>query len=308
MYYNQRQFYFSRAENMQKLSRIKSPALKRAVIGLGLITAFGAGYRLNEAKWQQLAKEPEKKVRELSPAAFRMDEYTPEGVKIADLAAIDALPFRNPDSAKFAALRLDSLTVDSLQSIARYRNEKGRLLADALSFGAIEKRKNKLVQELDTVYSEDFLKTGKEYYKLVCLEIYKCGRYGENRDLWAKSDDELRREVNFGQSLMKVKMGVLKKMQRRSAYPLKEFERDFRRTRMAQSLLQERRMRRENNNAVACLAAASEREQRAAFETRKDSLRRSLYEKAAAERRAGLDSLLHPFKYMPQTLWNGASR
>ena len=39
MYYNQRQFYFSRAENMQKLSRIKSPALKRAVIGLGLITA-----------------------------------------------------------------------------------------------------------------------------------------------------------------------------------------------------------------------------------------------------------------------------
>ena len=77
---------------MQKLSRIKSPALKRAVIGLGLITAFGAGYQLNEAKWQQLAKEPEKKVRELSPAAFRMDEYTPEGVKIADLAAIDALP------------------------------------------------------------------------------------------------------------------------------------------------------------------------------------------------------------------------
>ena len=51
---------------MQKLSRIKSPALKRAVIGLGLITAFGAGYQLNEAKWQQLAKEPEKKVRELS--------------------------------------------------------------------------------------------------------------------------------------------------------------------------------------------------------------------------------------------------
>ena len=69
-----------------------------------------------------------------------------------------------------------------------------------------------------------------------------------------------------------------------------------------------RRMRRENNNAVACLAAASEREQRAAFETRKDSLRRSLYEKAAAERRAGFDSLLRPFKYMPQTLWNGAAR
>ncbi len=38
---------------MQKLSRIKSPALKRAVIGLGLITAFGAGYQLNEAKWQR---------------------------------------------------------------------------------------------------------------------------------------------------------------------------------------------------------------------------------------------------------------
>lgn len=90
---------------------------------------------------------------------------------------------------------------------------------------------------------------------------------------------------------------------------MKEFERDFRRTRMAQSLLQERRMpAAKTNNAVACLAAASEREQRAAFETRKDSLRRSLYEKAAAERRAGFDSLLRPFKYMPQTLWNGAAR
>ena len=77
---------------MQKLSRIKSPVLKRAVIGLGLITAFGAGYQLNEAKWRQLAKEPEKKVGELPPVGFRMDEYTPEGVKIADLATIDALP------------------------------------------------------------------------------------------------------------------------------------------------------------------------------------------------------------------------
>lgn len=293
---------------MQKLSRIKSPVLKRAVIGLGLITAFGAGYQLNEAKWRQLAKEPEKKVGELPPVGFRMDEYTPEGVKIADLATIDALPFRNPDSTKFAVFRLDSLTADSLQNVAGLKDEKGRPLADALSFGAIEKRKSRLVEELDTIYSEDFLKTGREYYKLVCLEVYKCCRYGENRDLWAKSDEELRREVNFGQSLMKVKMGVLKKMQRRSAYPLKEFERDFRRTRMAQSLLQERRMRRENNNAVACLAAASEREQRAAFETRKDSLRRSLYEKAAAERRAGFYSLLRPFKYMPQTLWNGAAR
>lgn len=293
---------------MQKLSRIKSPVLKRAIIGLGLITAFGAGYQLNEAKWRQLAKEPEKKVGELPPVGFRMDEYTPEGVKIADLATIDALPFRNPDSTKFAVFRLDSLTADSLQNVTGLKDEKGRPLADAQSFGAIEKRKSRLVEELDTIYSEDFLKTGREYYKLVCLEVYKCCRYGENRDLWAKSDDELRREVNFGQSLMKVKMGVLKKMQRRSAYPLKEFERDFRRTRMAQSLLQERRMRRENNNAVACLAAASEREQRAAFETRKDSLRRSLYEKAAAERRAGFDSLLRPFKYMPQTLWNGAAR
>lgn len=293
---------------MQKLNRIKSSALKRAVIGLGLITAFGAGYQLNEAKWRQLTKESEKKVEELPSAGFRMDEYTPEGVKIADLATIDDLPFHNPDSAKFALLRQDSLTADLLQNVAELKNEKGRPLADVLSFGAIEKRKNKLVQELDTVYSEDFLKTGREYYKLVCLEVYKCSRYGENRDLWAKSDDELHREAVFRQSLLNAKMGVLKKMQRRSAYPLKEFERDFRRMRMAQSLLQERRMRRENNNAVACLAAASERKQRAAFETRKDSLRGALFEEVEAKRRAGFDSLLRPFKYMPQTLWRGAVR
>ena len=41
---------------MQKLHRIKSPALKRAVIGLGLVAAFGAGYQVNEAKWQRLQR------------------------------------------------------------------------------------------------------------------------------------------------------------------------------------------------------------------------------------------------------------
>ena len=47
---------------MQKLSRIKSPALKRAVIGLGLITAFGAGYQLNEANGLEIAREINKRL------------------------------------------------------------------------------------------------------------------------------------------------------------------------------------------------------------------------------------------------------
>ena len=41
---------------MQKLRKLRSPCLKRAVIGLGLVAAFGAGYRFNEAKWQQLTR------------------------------------------------------------------------------------------------------------------------------------------------------------------------------------------------------------------------------------------------------------
>ena len=68
---------------MQKLSRIKSPVLKRAVIGLGLITAFGAGYQLNEAKWRQLAKEPEKKVGELPPVGFRMPLTSIKNLKLS---------------------------------------------------------------------------------------------------------------------------------------------------------------------------------------------------------------------------------
>ena len=98
---------------MQKLRKLRSPCLKRAVIGLGLVAAFGAGYRFNEAKWQQLTRRQIKEnPQNLTQKPFRMDEYTPEGVKTADLAAIDALPFKNPDSAKFAAYRLDSLTAD----------------------------------------------------------------------------------------------------------------------------------------------------------------------------------------------------
>ena len=93
---------------MQKLRKLRSPCLKRAVIGLGLVAAFGAGYRFNEAKWQQLTRRQIKEnPQNLTQKPFRMDEYTPEGVKTADLAAIDVLPFKNPDSAKFAAYRLD---------------------------------------------------------------------------------------------------------------------------------------------------------------------------------------------------------
>lgn len=290
---------------MQKLHRIKSPCLKRVVIGLGLIAAVEIGYQLNEAKWQRLMqKQPKENVQNLPQNSFRIDEYTPEGVKIADLNAIDNLPFTNPDSAKFAALKLDSLTADSLPAIGNRQDEKGRRLADVLGFAEIEHQKNKLAQQQDTVYSENFLSIDRAYYDLVCLEIYKCGRHGENQDLWHKSDDDLRREVMVGQNMMKVKMKVLEKMQRASAYPEEEFNRDFKRVRMAQSLRQERLVRREINEAAAYLMTAREGEFMAAHRQKQAALRAALYEQPAKRREASFDSLMHPFKYSGGLKWN----
>lgn len=295
---------------MKKLHRIKSPCLKRIVIGLGLIAAVEAGYQLNETKWQRLLqKQPPKTTQNLTQTAFRMDEYTPEGVKIADLNAIDNLPFTNPDSAKFSAYQIDSLTVDSLKAIGKRKDNNGHKLADILSFPEIERRKNQLAAQQDTVYSETYLKSSRQYYDLVCLEIYKCGRNGENADLWQKNDEELRREVMLGQHLIKVKMEVLKNMQRSTAYPVKEFERDFRRMRMAQSLHQEHLIRRENNKACAYLMAAREGEFLAAHQQKQAALRTALYDKAKAQGRASLDSLMQPFKYMVPKVWDaGRSR
>ena len=93
-------------------------------------------------------------------------------------------------------------------------------------------------------------------------------------------------------------MGVLKKMQRRSAYPTKEFEKDFRRLRMAESLRQARLLREETNWAAAYLMTAREGERRAAFEKHKDSLRTALYAGVEARRRAAADSMMYPFKHM----------
>lgn len=165
-------------------------------------------------------------------------------------------------------------------------------------FPQIERCKNELAAAQDMVYSEAFLKTNREYYDLLCLEIYKCCRYGENGDLWHKNDNELRREVLFNSSLIKTKMGVLMKMQRPSAYPAKEFEKDFRRMRMAESLRQAQQLREETNLASAYLMTTREGELRAAFEVRKDSLRAALYAGAENRRRAVADSIMHLFKYM----------
>lgn len=58
-------------------------------------------------------------------------------------------------------------------------------------------------------------------------------------------------------------------MQRRSAYPTKEFEKDFRRLRMAESLRQARLLREETNRAAAYLMTAREGELRAALKSTK---------------------------------------
>ena len=70
---------------MQKLHRIKSPALKRAVIGLGLVAAFGAGYQVNEAKWRRLQRSQAKEnfsqenIQNLSQPSFNFAEFTQIG-------------------------------------------------------------------------------------------------------------------------------------------------------------------------------------------------------------------------------------
>ena len=78
----------------------------------------------------------------------------------------------------------------------------------------------------------------------------------------------------------------------------KEFEKDFRRLRMAESLRQARLLREETNRAAAYLMTAREGERRAAFEKHKDSLRTALYAGVEARRRAAADSMMYPFKHM----------
>lgn len=152
---------------MQKLRKLRSPCLKRAVIGLGLVAAFGAGYRFNEAKWQQLTRRQIKEnPQNLTQKPFRMDEYTPEGVKTADLAAIDALPFKNPDSAKFAAYRLDSLTADTVRAAGERWLAQRQNKAKLPGFRQIECRKNELAAGQDTIYSEAFLENQPRILRL----------------------------------------------------------------------------------------------------------------------------------------------
>lgn len=281
---------------MQKLHRIKSPALKRAVIGLGLVAAFGAGYQVNEAKWQRLQRlQPKEAPKKMPQASFRIDEFTPEGVRIADLNAIDTMVFVNPDSAKFAVYRMDSLR-EAVKRCRSKKDKKGRKLADVMSFPQIEKQKNKLLPRLNVdEYSEDYLQAAKAYYDLVCLEVYKASRLGENQELWDKNDAELRTVAMVEKRLINVKLSVMRSVGRRSAYPQEEFEKDYRRMRLAASLRQARNIRQENNKAVDYLMVAREEELRAAFELKKDSLRQALYDEAEQKRQAEKERFLRPF-------------
>ncbi len=80
--------------------------------------------------------------KKMPQVSFRIDEFTPEGVQIADLNAIDTMVFVNPDSAKFAAYRMDSLR-EAVKAAVLKKTKKGRKLADVMSFPQIEKQKNK---------------------------------------------------------------------------------------------------------------------------------------------------------------------
>ena len=279
---------------MQKLHHIKSPALKRAVIGLGLVAAFGAGYQVNEAKWRRLQRSQAKEnfsqenIQNLSQPSFNFAEFTPEGVKLADLNAIDSMTFVNPDSAKFAAYRMDNLS-KAVQLSGSRKDDKGRRLADTMSFQAIEKQKNKLISRRNGgEYNEDYLQATKAYYDLVCLEVYKASRYGENQDLWQKKAVQ--------KHFIGVKLSVMRGMKSRSAYSQEELEKDFRRMKMAEALPQARRLQRENNKAVAYLMSAREEELRNAFELKKDSLRQALYDDAEHKRQAERERLMRPFE------------
>ena len=293
-------------EKIQKLYRAKSPDLKKIVIGLGLVSAFGAGYQLNEARWQALSAQKDKTQnmqknacsQTAKTATFRVDEFTPEGVKIAELNAIDNLGLVNPDSAKFLAYKTDSLNPANVAKIAKQKNNKGEVVADELSFGEIEKMKNNLALAMgacDTLKGENFLKAKKQYYDLVCMEIYKCAKYGANPDLWHKDDQQLRLTVLKKVGLMNVRMNVLKKLKTKSAYPKEEFIRDFYRARMAESLRQERKVRKEINDSVNSLIIASNQVAKKALKSKKDSLKKALYIAAENKQKMQADSLIKSF-------------
>ncbi len=112
-------------------------------------------------------------------------------------------------------------------------------------------------------------KRPKAYYDLVCLEVYKASRLGENQELWDKNDAELRTVAMVEKRLINVKLSVMRSVGRRSAYPQEEFEKDYRRMRLAASLRQARNIRQENNKAVDYLMVAREEELRTAFELKK---------------------------------------
>ena len=62
--------------------------------------------------------------KKMPQVSFRIDEFTPDGVQIADFNAIDTMVFVNPDSAKFAAYRMDSLREAVKRSVLK-KTKKG---------------------------------------------------------------------------------------------------------------------------------------------------------------------------------------
>ena len=120
-------------------------------------------------------------------------------------------------------------------------------------------------------------------------------RLGENQELWDKNDAELRTVAMVEKRLINVKLSVMRSVGRRSAYPQEEFEKDYRRMRLAASLRQARNIRQENNKAVDYLMVAREEELRTAFELKKDSLRQALYDEAEQKRQAEKERFLRPF-------------
>lgn len=179
------------------LTPTRQTRLKRVAIIAGAAVLFGAGYRFSSARFErQLAAEKVKTVQNLTQKVteayqkgwkdgresldFNLTDYLPSGVRRADIEAIEAQAFVNPDSVKYAGWKMDSLTAAELKSADSLKDKKGVPLVKKWTIEHLQVEKHRLRQK-KPANAEELLAENKAYRDLLRLEMRKCSRYGDNK-------------------------------------------------------------------------------------------------------------------------------
>lgn len=287
--------------------------LKRAALIAGAVVLFGAGYRFSSGRFErQLAAEKLRNAQNLTQKMteayqkgwkngresldFNLTDYLPSGLRRADVEAIEAQPFINPDSVKYAGQKMDSLTAAELKSADSLKDKKGQPLIKKWTIEHLQVEKHRLRQKNPT-NAEELLAENKAYRDLLRLEMRKCSRYGENIGFLKLSSAELKKTVLLSTEKMKFKMGLMEKYKNPGHYPINQFLQDYHRIRMAGAVLEERRLRESHNKLVDTLIMARIPEHKAAFAALKKQQVKALEDSLSERRRLEVDSFIHPFKY-----------